>query len=108
MNETIDSTTKINVDTDSVLSVVAEVENLYKVLEGKIEDLNTKKDGISDYWTSVEANNFVEQMDKISSYFDDFSEHYETFITSIKKILSLYDKEEESIINAVKAYKGAN
>ena len=105
---TIDSTTKINVDTASVVSVVAEVQNLYKILEEKIKDLNMKKEGIPDYWTSVEASNFVEQMDKISTYFENFSEHYVIFINSIETILDLYDKEEESIISAINTYKGVN
>ena len=108
MSETIDSTTKINIDTDGVGAVVAEVQKLYEVLQGKIEELDTKRDGISEYWTSVEASNFVEQMRKVSGHFNDFSKHYGIFIDSIKKILELYDEEEESIITAINAYKGQN
>ena len=108
MSETINSTAIIDVDTNGVRAIVAEVQKSYGTLQGKIDEFKKRKDGVSNYWTSVEASNYVEQLNKISSYCDDFSKHYDMFIDFIEKALKSYDEIEEGMVASVAASTGAN
>ncbi|MBQ6135433.1 MAG: hypothetical protein IJI60_03855 [Bacilli bacterium] len=95
----------ININTDSALDVVNEVDFFYENIKETINTINTEKEKISNYWTSVEASNFISQMDTLSTNFSNFDEHYSFFIKTIKEILKLYDMEEESILAAIRSYQ---
>lgn len=95
----------ININTDSALDVVNEVDFFYENLKETMNTINTDKENISKYWTSIEASNFVSQMDTLSANFSNFNEHYSFFIETIKKILELYDMEEASILAAINSYQ---
>jgi len=96
----------IGVEYTGVTSVVSDVSALYDKLRDKIDNLNKRKDAVSDYWKSQEASNFVSQMDVVSGYFNDFSTHYSQFIELLLKVLDLYEQEEESIIAVLQKYAG--
>ena len=95
----------INVDTDGTLDVISEVGVFYQNLEETMEQFNEDKNNVDDYWKSVEAHNFKEQMDVVSSNFNNFSEHYNLFIDAIKEIMKLYDMEEQSILATIRYYQ---
>ena len=69
---------------------------------------NNQKKQIPDYWTSVEASDFCDKMDTVSEYFESFCEHYQMFIDLLKRVLELYEKEEDSIIAVLEKYKGGS
>lgn len=96
----------IDVSYSGVETVISTVEQCFIDLKNKIEEMNKQKKLIPDYWESVEASDFCEKMDTVSGYFDAFCEHYKMFIDLLKRVLELYQKEEESIIEVLKKYEG--
>ena len=94
----------IGVSYEGVESVLANVSVLYDQLKVKIDKLNEKKDGISEYWESQEASNFVDQMDTVSNYFSQFCTEYQYFIELLNKVLDLYRQEEKSILLSLEKY----
>lgn len=98
----------IGVYYEGVTSVLSDVTALYNELKSKIDELNSRKDHVGDYWISEEASNFVGQMDGICKSFDDFCSHYDNFIELLQKVMQFYEMEEESILTALEKYKGVN
>lgn len=95
----------INVDTGSALDVVNEVGIFYENLENTMEQFNEDKNNLYDYWTSVEASNFKNEMEDVTTNFNNFNEHYKFFIDTVKEILELYDMEEKSILATIRSYQ---
>ena len=96
----------IGVDSVAVTSVTSSIMEVYDELLEKIKDLKTKRDEVADYWNCQEAGNFVQKMNEVTNYFDEFSTHYGQFIEALKKICVLYDEQEDSILEAVNNYAG--
>ena len=101
------STGDVDISYVGVENVISIVTACYQELQKKIENMNTQKKEIPEYWQSTEASNFVEKMDTVSKYFEDFCTHYEMFIALLNKVLDLYDQEEESILASLQKYQSA-
>ena len=91
----------INVDTGHVVEVATTVSETYTELKNKIDEIAKKRDAIPDYWTSTEADYFVDELKKVDTLFDKFKTQYTTFMTSLSNIVSTYDAQEQDFLDAL-------
>lgn len=91
----------IEIETSEVEALISEIEGLYADLSTKIKEVNDKKDGISSYWSSREASQFINKLDTVTKMFASFDKEYNRFIVSLNNFVKMYNNEEDSIISSV-------
>ena len=94
----------IEIKTDEVKSLVTNIDNTYNDLTTKIAELNNKKESIQNFWSSKEASEFINQLDKVSNMFVSFEKEYTIFINSLNNFLKMYDNEEDNFVSTINSF----
>lgn len=104
---------KIVFNAGEVSSTIEGFSEITTSLVDKIEELNSKKDNLSSFWSAKEATAFANQLAKVQTNLSKFMEKYEGYLSLLNSVLTSYQTDEAAFLAtiksiAVEAQEGSN
>lgn len=92
---------KIIFSASNVQANVSLLKETYIELENKLAEMNVKKDQLSQFWSSTEANRFSANLLEVSQAFIKFKEKYDGYLEFLDSVITAYSNDSLSFLSTI-------
>ena len=94
----------LNATPSEVRATASKVAAKYATTKATIDDMILQVNSVEGFWTSSQADTFIEQLNKVATDYNEFYTKYEAFMTFIGNSMETMDAARDANDAAVSTY----
>ncbi len=91
----------ISVKSSDVKTTLTSIGVAYESIESVLSEMETKKEELSQFWSSKEATAFSNKLSDLSEHIKSFNEKYISFVDFINDVLETYSTCNSNLISTI-------